>query len=169
VLQTALSSSEYTEPGAARQQLLKLTIRDVSQATDEEIHRVHRPEYADQVGVGALAHATQQSAQAKSRGELRPLRQCWLLFIKNTLLLSINHRQGYSSRHLLTRGAVPQVEHLYERPPPKADGTPAKQEGDCMIISGDIYCNQHTALAARTAAGCASEVGCSPVACQGSG
>lgn len=39
-------------PLAARQQLLKLTIRDMPQATNEEIHRVHRPEYADQVGVG---------------------------------------------------------------------------------------------------------------------
>jgi hypothetical protein len=62
---------------------------------------------------------------------------------------------------------MPQVEHLYERAPPQADGTPAKQEGDCMIITSDIYCNQHTALAARTAAGCAAEVSCSP-AYQGS-
>lgn len=69
---------------------------------------------------------------------------------------------AHSSRPLLTGLRMLQVEHLYERAPPQADGTPAKQEGDCMIITSDIYCNQHTALAARTAAGCAAEVGCSP-------
>jgi acetoin utilization deacetylase AcuC-like enzyme len=37
-------------------------------------------------------------------------------------------------------------------------GGPAEARGDALIISGDVYCNQHTSLAARTAAGCAVEV-----------
>jgi hypothetical protein len=43
-----------------------------------------------------------------------------------------------------------------------AGGGPAPVEGDALIISGDIFCNEHTSLAARTAAGCAIEVSARP-------
>jgi len=39
-----------------------------------------------------------------------------------------------------------------------AKGEVAEAQGDSLIISGDIYCNRFTEVAARTAAGCAVEV-----------
>lgn len=51
-----------------------------------------------------------------------------------------------------------QVDNLYSPETLTSDGEPVVAEGDALLISGDIYCTQNTALAARTAAGCCVEV-----------
>jgi hypothetical protein len=50
-----------------------------------------------------------------------------------------------------------QVDGLYSNPV-TTEGKPAEQVGDTFIISGDIYCNRHTSMAARSAAGCCVQV-----------
>eukprot|EP00775_Hariotina_reticulata_P001303 gene1303-1645_t len=52
-----------------------------------------------------------------------------------------------------SRDHVNKVERLYLDPVDK-DGNLAELRGDTYIITSDIYCNQHTAMAARSAAGC---------------
>lgn len=52
---------------------------------------------------------------------------------------------------------VLKVEALYHCPIDK-DGNCAELRGDTYIITSDIYCNQHTAMAARSAAGCSVRV-----------
>jgi hypothetical protein len=51
-----------------------------------------------------------------------------------------------------------QIEGLYSPNTLAADGEPVEVEGDCLLISSDIYCTEHTAIAARSAAGCCVEV-----------
>lgn len=50
---------------------------------------------------------------------------------------------------------------LYARAPELRtdEGELLSRIGDTFIITGDIYCNAHTNLAARSAAGCAIQVG----------
>ncbi|KAF8059654.1 Hdac6 [Scenedesmus sp. PABB004] len=55
-----------------------------------------------------------------------------------------------------SRAHVDKVEGLYGAPITAA-GLPAARVGDAFIISGDIFCNAHTAAAARSAAGCAAQ------------
>jgi acetoin utilization deacetylase AcuC-like enzyme len=52
---------------------------------------------------------------------------------------------------------------------PDGGVAPLEEGGDAILISGDMYCNPHTPLAARTAAGCAVEVGAGIGAGVGSG
>ena len=53
-----------------------------------------------------------------------------------------------------------QVTDLYNAALSMCDGEGNSLErlGDTWIITGDIFCNQHTNIAARSAAGCAIQV-----------
>lgn len=53
-----------------------------------------------------------------------------------------------------------QVTSLYNRAPELRtdEGELLDRIGDTFIITGDIYCNEHTNVAARSAAGCAIQV-----------
>jgi hypothetical protein len=55
-----------------------------------------------------------------------------------------------------------QVTNLYNRAPElrTEEGELLDRIGDTFIITGDVYCNQHTNIAARSAAGCAIQVRC---------
>lgn len=62
--------------------------------------------------------------------------------------------------HVLCFHACAQVTNLYSNAPNMLndDGKLLERIGDTYIITGDIFCNQHTNIAARSAAGCAIQV-----------
>ncbi|WIA41969.1 hypothetical protein OEZ86_009272 [Tetradesmus obliquus] len=58
-----------------------------------------------------------------------------------------------------SRAHIDRVDGLYSNPV-TTEGQPAEQVGDTFIISSDIYCNRHTSMAARSAAGCCVQAVC---------